>query len=176
MIALPGATGSGESDIATPRSAAAVTEVVAVSESLFDVGSPAVVLTVAVSDSMDPSGAPDETSTERVNVAESPTARFGDVQEIDPPAPGEGASRELNVVPAGSASASVTSASFGPLFVTVIVYSSPWPAVTGSGESDTVTAMSAGAAGCTKAALLPAKAQARSKVNTIQRVTPMSAR
>jgi len=58
--------------------------------------------------------------------------------------PHAGPDNDTNVVPAGRGSLTLTfAASLGPLFVIVIVYVRFDPAVTGSGESVFVTAMSA---------------------------------
>src|SRR3954471_2614300 len=137
-----------------PTSAIAKTVVTAVEELFCEFASLAEVETVAVSVSVVWSAVEAGTWTVRRNVALAPAARLALLQEIVPAAPAAGVvqvkpaseSSDLNVVPGGRGLVRVTSAAFGPAFVTVIGYSRSSPAVTVS-DAITFTPTSAGGAG-----------------------------
>src|SRR6266446_2169590 len=141
----PGVTGSGESVLVIARLASARTVVVAMAVLLVRFGSKVVAeLTVAVLESVLPSSAAGLTWTPRVKVAVAPLANEPMVQFTVPVEPAAGVVQlqpagvgiDWNVVSAGSGSFIVTlAAAFGPALLTVIVYVSVPPGVTGSGES-----------------------------------------
>src|SRR5437773_2291247 len=148
----PGRTGSGESVLVTARSASARTVVVAVALLLPVLASAVVELTVAVLEIVLPSSAAGLTWTPRVKVAVAPLANEAVVQFTVPVEPAAGVVQlqpagvgiDWNVVCGGSGSFIVTlAAAFGPALLTVIVYVSVPPGVTGSGESVLVIERSA---------------------------------
>src|SRR3989441_665251 len=151
----PGVTGSGESVLVIARLASARTVVVAMAVLLVRFGSKVVAeLTVAVLESVLPSSAAGLTWTPRVKVAVAPLANEPMVQFTVPVEPAAGVVQlqpagvgiDWNVVSAGSGSFIVTlAAAFGPALLTVIVYVSVPPGVTGSGESVLVIARLASA-------------------------------
>src|SRR5882724_7293040 len=145
-------------DVASPGAllliarSAARTVVVAVAVLLARLGSKVVELTVAVLAIVLPSGAAGLTWTARVKVAVAPLASVAVVQLTVPGEPAAGVVHaqpagvgiDWNVVSGGSGSFMVTlAAAFGPALLTVIVYVSVPPGVTGSGESVLVMARSA---------------------------------
>src|SRR5882672_9373481 len=150
----PGVTGSGESVLVIARLASARTVVVAVALLLPVLESAVVELTVAVLVSVLPSAVSGLTWTPRVKVAVAPLANEAMVQFTVPVEPAAGVVQlqpagvgiDWNVVCAGSGSFIVTlAAAFGPALLTVIVYVSVPPGVTGSGESVLVIARLASA-------------------------------
>src|SRR5438093_695886 len=133
---------------------AARTVVVALAVLFRRFGSKVAELTLAVLAIVLPSSAAGLTWTARVKVAVAPLASDGVVQFTIPGEPAAGVVQlqpagvgiDWNVVSSGSGSFMITlAAAFGPALLTVIVYVSVPPGVTGSGESVLVTARLASA-------------------------------
>src|SRR3989441_184440 len=148
----PGVTGFGEPVLVIARSASARTVVVAMAVLLRRFASKVAELTVAVLVSVLPSGAAGLTWTARVKVAVAPLANKAVVQFTVPVEPAAGVVQlqpvgvgiDWNVVCAGNGSFMITlAAAFGPALLTVIVYVSVPPGVTGFGEPVLVIARSA---------------------------------
>jgi hypothetical protein len=128
---VPGATGSGASEIATETSALPTpTAVIVAAESLAGSGSVVAEPAVTVLPMSEPVTAPASTATTRVNVAVAPAPSVAAEQSTVPAAPTAGVvhdqpagdASETKLVPAGTGSASVALvAAPGPAFATVIV-------------------------------------------------------
>jgi hypothetical protein len=151
---LPAATAPGDPVFVSVTSAlAAAPTVVAANCALFaEAGSAARELAAATFDRIVPSGTPAFTFATITNVALAPAARSGFVHVIVPVPPTGGVEQlhplgamiDWNPVFDGTVVANIAPpASLGPAFVTICVYVTFVPAVTGSGASVPVTLRSA---------------------------------